>query len=190
MATGVLLLLGLVQPAHADPYGIGSPGNVLPDDRLEDYCLSGSNWHANPLYMEVVSYAMLNLDYQTNMRVQSTACAGDTDIHFVLDPGLPVAGDMYCDEYDGPFQCNRTVARINPDVVWDELPDGAEGQWFYMNLVKTACHVVGRAVGLVPADGNNDCMEEGDVSGWDWWDATGYHDHHVRHINSGLPATF
>jgi hypothetical protein len=177
-ALGVALLVGVASPALADTYGTHTADvGPLPDDTVEDYCFtSGFTGFAQ----EAAMAAMNNLDGQTNMTVRSSTCGAHTDIKFVLDTSIASRASTSC----GSNPCDQAIIRLNPNAIMGDLPPGAAAGSFEFNVLKTMCHEVGHAVGLMHSDTGTDCMRNSDVTGLDFWQFTTYRTHHVGHINT------
>src|SRR5262245_52580038 len=97
LAIGAALVLGIAQPASADPYGLGNGySGLLPEDGLEDYCFTPDFW-SNAYLVESALYAMQTLDRQTGMSIQfKSQCTSTTDIRFAVGHGTGVPGSYTC----------------------------------------------------------------------------------------------
>jgi hypothetical protein len=179
VGVGVLLLLGHAQPAHADPY---ARFYFLPDDLIEDYCFSGSNWGSDPFAVDLVNLAMANLDAQTDLTARSRSCSSSTDIRFVL--GTTWESSTWCPvQSQRNSYCDQNVAYVNMPQALSRGKAGARE----VNALRVVCELVGNAVGLkgdYATSGGEDCMTRRTIEAWEMPTMTSYNDHHVAHVNS------
>lgn len=174
---GLIVILSSSRPAVVEADAFPWLGYYA-DNSLHSYC-----W-ASPMSMKdeaewAMIYALAN---DTDMsRSYSGYCDGydyNTDVWFYsYDLPYPARGQYDCVGFDSPTICGTA------DIVFDIPQIEGDGDLWWYDRVKTACHEIGHSVGLAHAATATDCMDFGAVPGTQiQW--RNYNSHHIYHINS------
>lgn len=156
LAIAATLVVGIA--ALAIPQALADPFPGTNDGRRADGTTHVYCYHESVTIYGPLSYAMVNLDSQTDMtRSYSSTCYSSTDVVWIEgDLAGTLRGSRGCVKAISSTICDSSELTLD----YAQIDVGSDDD---EDRKKTACHELGHSVGLGHHDTSSDCMRNGAV---------------------------